>query len=67
MKFPKNRASIFVVERVDADYSSVVCGVFADVQEAEDFAGACKQEWIDKYPSWDKHPQFRVSISTFYG
>lgn len=67
MKFPKNRANIYVVERVDADYSSVICGVFAYVQDAEEFASACFQEWKDMYPSWDKHPLFRVAISTFYG
>lgn len=67
MKFPKNRANCYVVERVDADYASVVCGVFSYAEEAEDFAEACKQEWIDKYPNWDKHPLFRVAISTFYG
>ena len=67
MKFPKNRANVFVVERVDPNYSSVVCGVFADQHEAEDYRGACEQEWKDKFDDWNRTPLFKVSISTFYG
>lgn len=59
MKFPKNRASVFVVLREDS-----VLGVFADLDDAEDFRGASEQEWIDKT---GEKPFIRVTISTFYG
>ena len=59
MKFPKNRATVYVVLRHDS-----VCGVFAELEEADDYRGACEQEWLEKT---GKKVYFRVQVSTFYG
>jgi hypothetical protein len=63
MKFPKNRANVYVVMRMGAT-DQTVCGVFANYDDAEDFAGACKQEWYEKTGTKLK---FEVVLSTFYG
>jgi hypothetical protein len=65
MQFPKNRANLYVVVR--ADQSRVVCGAFADNDEATDYAGACEQEWKDRFPDWNHPPLFTVELTTFYG
>jgi hypothetical protein len=59
MKFPKNRANVYVVVRGDS-----VCGVFGNYDDAEDYAGACKQEWYEKTK---QKLEFKVVLSTFYG
>lgn len=63
MKFPKNRANIYVVIRLDA-VDQTVCGVFSEYDDAEDFAGACKQEWLEKTGT---KLHFDVVLSTYYG
>lgn len=60
MRFPKNRASVYVVRRGE----EAVCGVFKEYQEAEDYAGACEQQWLEKT---GHRVRFYVVISTFYG
>lgn len=61
MKYPKNRADIYVVTR-----GAAVCGSFSDFDAADDFAAACEQEFFDK--TGDYSPEsFRVQLSTFYG
>lgn len=59
MKFPKNRANVYVVQRGEA-----ICGVFLHYDDAEDYAGACKQEWYDKT---GQKLEFKVSLATYYG
>lgn len=61
MKFPKNRADIYVVTRGDA-----VCGVFASFEEADNYAAACEQEFFDKAGNFSPD-SFKVQVSTFYG
>ena len=65
MKFPKNRANVYVVVR--DDHTRVVCGVFSEDPEAEEYAGACEQEWKDRFPDWKNPPVFTVELTTFYG
>jgi len=59
VKFPKNRANVYVVMRGDSP-----CGVFVSYDDAEDYAGACKQEWYEKTGT---KLEFKVVMSTFYG
>lgn len=63
MKFPKNRASVYVVIR-RGTHDDAVVGVFADFDEANDYSGACEQQWLEK-----THAKvlFDVVLSTFYG
>jgi hypothetical protein len=61
MKFPKNRETVYIVVR---GYSDALCGVFANFEDAEDYKGACEQEWEDKT---GKKQEFYIRSSTFYG
>jgi len=61
MKFPKNRATVYLVVRGNGE---AFCGVFATPEEADDYKGACEQEWLDKT---GKYYPFFVRSSTFYG
>lgn len=73
MKYPKNRANLFLVERVSFttheqdDYSTitVVVGAFSTPEDADDFKGECEQEWKDR--ELDDGTSFRVVLTTFYG
>jgi hypothetical protein len=65
MKFPKNRANLYLVIR--DDHSQSVCGGFSEPDAAGEFASACEQEWRDKYPHWEGVPKFKVTLTTFYG
>lgn len=67
MKFPKHRANVFLVERMSADPAvlPVVCGVFPTYDGASDFAGACKQDFIDR-GFQDSGYSFQVYMSTYY-
>lgn len=60
MKFPKNRETVFYVSRED----SVVVGVFANYEDAEDYSGGCEQEFLDKT---GYTVRFYVHATTFYG
>ena len=65
MKFPKNRANVYVIVRSDrSNVFDAIVGVFANYDDAEDFAGACQQEWLEKTKQKLK---FEVKLSTFYG
>lgn len=74
MKLPKHRANVFLVERnmvTPEEYylgkwtSTVVVGVFATHEGAEDFAGACTQEFIEK--GYDSAMySFETKMSTYY-
>lgn len=68
MKFPKNRATVYLVYRYDhaSDKTETpVLGVFANLEEADNYAGACEQELKEKLG----YVQFfcKVKASTFYG
>lgn len=68
MKFPKNRASVYLVERTNFDYEnseSVVVGVFRTAEGADNFKDACSQEWLDRVGSL-KDVEFSAYASTFY-
>ena len=69
MKFPKNRANLYLVERTDFDYDStkqVILGGFANSEDADNFKDACEQEWLDKVGSLH-NVDFDVTLTTFYG
>lgn len=69
MKFPKNRANVFVVMRYPVSHTTmkqgVPLGVFADLQEADNYADACTQELQEKigYGAF----YCKIELSTFYG
>lgn len=66
MKLPKNKTNVYAVVRYGGSLLPVaLIGVFANNEDADDFAGACKQEWIDKGLS-DVDVSFRVELTTFY-
>ena len=66
MKFPRNRANIYVVVREDTLYGhTAVLGVFSDLVDADDFKDAAAAEWFDKTRS--AHAEFAVRLSTYYG
>jgi hypothetical protein len=69
MKFPKNRANLYLVERWTYDNNStVIVGGFSEYQEAEDYKDACMQEWRDKVPyDGQEDVVFNVTMTTFYG
>jgi hypothetical protein len=60
LKFPKNRANVFVVVRHDG----AICGVFFSYEDADAYAGACAQEWEE---TTNTKTHFYVRLSTFYG
>jgi hypothetical protein len=68
MKFPKNRANIYVVVR-DIDTTTMrdtsVIGVFSDLIEADNYKDACAAEWFDKTKG--QPASFEVRLSTYYG
>lgn len=60
MKFPKNRANLYVVVREDG----ALCGAFSEWEEAEDYRGACEQEFLDKT---GKRALFYTRLVIYYG
>lgn len=64
MKFPKNRANIYVVVREDARCNAVI-GCFSDLVEADDYKDACAAEWFEKTKG--APAEFKVKLSTYYG
>jgi len=67
MKFPKNRANLYLVERWTYDKeATVIVGGFSDYYDAEDYKDACKQEWVDKVGN-DAGVSFNVVMTSFYG
>ena len=70
MKLPKHRANVFLVERriLDADglhHNYTVVGVFPTVEGADEYAGACKQNFIERGYVEDDFT-FSVIMSTYY-
>ena len=73
MKFPKNRANVFVVVREDTDefrlqlLNTAILGVFGSLEEADNYKGACEQEWKEKMGDWTVDPPiFEIRMTTFY-
>lgn len=64
VKFPKNRANIYVVVREDESHTAIL-GVFSDLIEADDYKGACAAEWFNITKG--QPANFEVRLSTFYG
>lgn len=68
MKLPKHRANVFLVERRVLDnnhHSYAVVGVFPTPEGADEFAGACKQQFIERGFSEDDFT-FTTIMSTYY-
>lgn len=65
MKFPKYRANIYIVVRVDKFTGVSILGTFSNLVEADDFKDACAAEWFDKTKGTPA--EFAVRLSTFYG
>lgn len=61
MKYPKNRELMYVVVRGEGE---ALVGAFSDYNAAEDYRGACEQEWLDKT---DRNYPFYVRLVTYYG
>jgi len=66
VKFPKNRANVYVVTRENENTGSSVLGVFPEFDEAENFRAAAEQEFLEKVGRLGNY-FFIVSLSTFYG
>lgn len=69
MKFPKHRANVFLVERSTVDKRAIrtyaIVGVFPTPESADEFAGACHQDFLERgFPEDDF--TFKVVMSTFY-
>lgn len=60
MKFPKNKELVFYVQREDG----VVVGIFAALDDADDYAGACAQSWAE---TTGYSVEFHVRTTSFYG
>lgn len=61
MKFPKNRANLYIVVRL---FDKTTIAGFSEYDEAVDFAGACEQEWLEKVGEFRP---FTVQLITYYG
>lgn len=61
-----NRGNVFVVVRDDRMHGPAVCGVFADVDEADDYKGMCEQQWKERVGHLDGLT-FEVQLTTYYG
>jgi hypothetical protein len=68
MKLPKHRANIYVVERRILNAAAInysIVGVFPTAEGADDFAGACAQDFRERGFSDDDFT-FSVVLSTYY-
>jgi len=74
MKFPKHRSDMFIVMRETYYNSDIVydqlkdstpVGVFVKWGDADDFRGACEQEFKEKGFD-EKDYYFSVVLSTYY-
>jgi hypothetical protein len=68
-----NRGNVFVVVRSEQpDFGDnlhsrpAAVGVFADMDEADDYKGMCEQQWRDRCGSLDGI-EFEVQLTTYYG
>lgn len=65
MKFPKHRANCFLVMRYINQHSAVVVGVFPTDSGADEFAGACTQEYLERGFTPAEF-SFEVQMTTYY-
>ena len=64
MKLPKTKTGLFLVSRGELNSeASVPIGIFVTLEAAEDYAGACLQDFTD---SGITQFDFYVSYVTFY-
>ena len=64
MKLPKTKTGLFVVVRKELDTEVIVpIGIFVTLEAAEDYSGACLQDFTD---SGITQFDFFVSYVTFY-
>ncbi len=69
MKFPKNRANLYLVERWTYENgATVIVGAFDNVEAADAYKDACKQEWIDRHlvDPFKQDVVFNVVLTTYY-
>lgn len=64
MKLPKHRTNVYTVERAVLGNYAVV-GVFATLEGASNFAGACEQDFKERGFTEDDFV-FDVKLSTYY-
>lgn len=65
----KNRGNLFVVIRHDLQgswNSSTACAAFADLDDADDYKGACEQEWRERVGDLEG-VDFDIQLTTYYG
>jgi hypothetical protein len=66
----KNRGNMFVVVRqhfgAALGGSAAVCGSFSDMDDADDYKGACEQRWLERVGTLDG-VEFEVQLTTYYG
>lgn len=65
MKFPKHRANCFYVMRYTTTSPAAVVGVFPTNSGADEFAGACAQDFYDRGFTDDDF-SFEVQMTTYY-
>ena len=63
MKLPKNKANLFLVERLKPNRVVIAC--FSNLERAEDYAKQCEQQMIDS--GWEEFDLFTVTITPYYG
>ena len=66
MKFPKNRANLYLVVRTGYQGIVAVTGAFSEPIDADNYKDACAQEWFDKAGELTG-VEFEVVLTTFYG
>ena len=70
MKFPKNRADLYVVVREDYDgggvYNTSILGGSGSYEEADNYKDSCQQEWLDKVGHLEG-VKFETKLTTYYG
>lgn len=68
MRFPKNRANLYLVQRINYDWENTtytIVGGFPELDAADDYKDACKQEWLDKVGNL-YNTEFKIVLTTFY-
>lgn len=65
MRFPKNRANVYMVCRSVEGRDDMVIGVFESLTEADAFKGTCEQDFLDRGFTPDDF-SFYVEMTTFY-
>lgn len=61
-----NRGNVFVVVRVHPTHAPSACGVFSELEDADDYRGACEQQWLDKIGNL-AGVSFEIQLTTYYG